>query len=158
MDKFSRHYEESAFLRVSPERLFAFVDDHARFSSHMTRSSWRMGGGKMEVRIDDGRGQSVGSHIRLSGKVFGIPLFLDEVVILRDPPYRKTWETVGVPRLLIVGSYQMGLEINAENGGSRLKVFLDYELPPKGRWLGRIFGGTYARWCVRQMLKEANKA
>lgn len=146
-------------MPMIPERLFAFADDHARFSSHMSRSSWRMGGGKMEVNVDAGRGQVVGSHIRLSGKVFGIPLSLDEVVSLREPPHRKTWETVGTPRLLVVGPYTMGFEIHPEKGGSRLKVFIDYELPGKsGRWLGRIFGGAYARWCVRQMLNEASKA
>lgn len=38
------------------------------------------GGGKMETWVDKGKGQKVGSHIKMSGKVFGINLFLDEVI------------------------------------------------------------------------------
>src|SRR4030067_1009294 len=47
--------------------------------------------------------------------------------------------------------------IATENCGSRLRVFIDYELPPTPgtRWLGFLFGGFYARWCVRQMLQSA---
>jgi hypothetical protein len=48
----------------------------------------------------------------------------------------------------------MGIEISGEGGGSRLRVFIDYELPggPLTRWLGVCFAGLYARWCVNQML------
>jgi hypothetical protein len=97
-----------------------------------------MGGGRMDVQVDGGRGQVVGSHIRLSGKVFGIHLFLDEVVTEREPPHRKAWQTVGTLRLLVIGHYRIGLEINPQNGGSNLRVSIDYELPTplSTRWLG----------------------
>jgi hypothetical protein len=32
--------------RSFPERVFSYVDDQARLSSHMSQNSWRMGGGK----------------------------------------------------------------------------------------------------------------
>ncbi len=32
----SRHYEDSIFIAASPEKLFAYVDDHTRFSYHMS--------------------------------------------------------------------------------------------------------------------------
>ncbi|HEU4692090.1 MAG TPA: SRPBCC family protein, partial [Vicinamibacterales bacterium] len=94
-----RHFESSAFIDASAEHVFAFVDDHSRFSSHMNESSWMMGGGRMSVELDEAKGQAAGSHIRLSGRVFGISLYLDEVVTRRDPPTNKVWETVGAPRL-----------------------------------------------------------
>ena len=68
------HLENSALINASPEDVFAFVDDYARFSSHMNESSWMMGGGRMSVDLDAARGQAEGSHIRLSGRVFGIRL------------------------------------------------------------------------------------
>jgi len=112
-----------------------------------------MGGGRMLVEVDGLGGRATGSHIKLSGKVFGMLLFLDEVVTQRDPPILKRWETVGAPRLLVIGAYRMGIEISPDNHTSRLKVFIDYELPAKWwmRWLGWLFAGTYAKWCVRQM-------
>lgn len=108
----------------------------------------------MRVELDEQTGQAVGSHIRLVGRAFGLKLFLDEVVTRREPPTRKEWQTVGSPRLLVIGSYAMGVEISAHGDGSRLRVFIDYELPanPFTRWLGVCFAGLYARWCVRQML------
>ena len=149
-----RHFERSAFIDASPEHVFAFVDDHSRFSSHMNESSWMMCGGRMSVELDEAKGQAVGSHIRLSGRVFGVSLYLDEVVTRRDPPTNKVWETVGAPRLLVIGAYSMGVQITPERGGSRLRAFIDYQLPdgPVTYWLGWLFGGLYARWCVDQML------
>lgn len=153
-----RHREGSVLISAPLEEVFAFVDDHSRFSSHMSESSWRMGGGRMTVELDAGNGQTVGSHIRLSGSVFGVRLSLDEVVSRRDPPTLKVWETVGAPRLLVIGSYRMGVEISSEHPRSRLRVFIDYGLPGGWAtyWLGLVLGGFYAKWCVSQMLTGAS--
>lgn len=148
-----RHYEQVREISVIPQGVFKFADDHTNFSSHMNKSSWMMGGGKMETSMDDGHGQKVGSHIRMNGKVFGIELSLDEVIVLRNPPYLKVWETVGEPKLLVIGSYKMGFEISSLNQNSSIKVFIDYKLPssPTSRVLGHMLGGAYAKWCVKQM-------
>jgi hypothetical protein len=156
MNKEMRHYEDISSIPTSPKELFAYVDDHTRFSSHMSQSSWMMGGGRMDVAIDAGRGQKVGSHIRMSGKAFGIGLSLDEVVTRYEPPHLKTWETVGNPKLLVIGHYGMGIEIKPQNNGSLLRVSIDYDLPPINRWLGKLFSGAYAKWCVQQMIKGAH--
>src|SRR5262245_24320061 len=124
-----RHHERAVFIPASPEQVFAFIDDHSRLSSHMSESSWMMGGGQMAVELDDAKGQAVGSHIRLSGRVFGMRVFLDEVVARRHPPWEKVWETVGTPRLLVIGSYMMGFRISTDSHGSRMCVFIDYDLP-----------------------------
>ena len=153
MNKTMRHYEETSFISTAPSELFSYVDDHKRFSSHMSQSSWMMGGGRMDVSVDEGRGQKVGSHIRLSGKAFGITLFLDEVVTRHDPPCLRPCDTVGTPKLLIIGQYGMGIELHPQETGSRLRVFIDYDLPTTNVWLGRLFSGVYAKWCVRQMIK-----
>lgn len=148
-----KHYEESLTIPSSPEEIFAYIDDHAQFSSHMNKSSWMMGGGRMETKVDEGKGQKVGSHIFLQGSAFGIKIFLDEIVTRREPPLVKTWETVGIPKLLIIGSYGMGVEIKPQISGSEVRVHIDYDLPKKNVWLGKLFSGVYAKWCVRQMIK-----
>ena len=154
------HRERTQFVAASPSQVFAFVDDHSRLSSHMEQSSWMMGGGRMSIETDAAKGQAVGSHIRLKGRVFGLNVFLDEIVVVREPPSQKVWETVGEPRLLVIGPYRMGFDIRDSHGGSELRVFIEYGLP-RGlvtRWLGRMFGGWYANWCVEQMLAGPVKA
>jgi len=151
------HDESSALVSASPERVFALIDDHERLASHMSQSSWRMGGGSMKTILDEGHGERVGSHIPMSGHVFGIGLSLDEVVTEREPPTRKIWETVGLPRLLVIGPYRMGFEVTPRGRDSLLRVFIDYAMPSAWleRWLGRVFGGYYAHWCTQSMVNDA---
>lgn len=153
-----KHHEQSVFVAATPQAVFAYVDDHARFSSHMNESSWMMGGGKMEIKVDEGKGQRVGSHITLRGKVFGVDLYLDEVVIEHQPPHVKSWETVGQPKLLVVGRYRLRVEIQPAEHGAKLSVSIDYDLPQTHRWLGILFGKMYAKWCVAQMTDGVRKA
>lgn len=154
MAKKMRHYEESALIPASADNIFALADDPANFSSHMNKSSWMMGGGKMETGTDDGKGQKIGSHIRMNGKILGINLFLDEVVTKHEPPLKKEWQTVGNLNLLVIGSYKLGFEINPDNNKSNFKVYIDYNLPkpPLTRLLGLLLGNFYAKWCVNQMI------
>lgn len=113
----------------------------------------------MKIDLDGGRGQKVGSRIRLAGNVFGIELSVEEVVTERNPPHRKVWETTGSPKLLVIGHYRMGFELSPRGKNSMLRVFIEYELPagPAARWLGRLFGGSYASWCTRRMVDDAVK-
>lgn len=90
----------------------------------------------------------------LPRRVLGFHLFLDEVVTERSRPTRKVWETVGNPHLLVIGNYQMGIELTPQAHNTKLKVFVDYDLPSGGsKILGVICGSVYANWCVDQMLQ-----
>lgn len=111
----------------------------------------------MTIDLDDGRGQQIGSRIRLGGRLFGLDLHVETRVIERDPPVRKVWETVSEPRLLVIGRYRMGFESIAAQGGRQLKVFIEYDDPRSGmsRVLGKLLGAAYARWCVRRMVEDA---
>jgi hypothetical protein len=156
---YSHHSESAAVVPTSPENLFAFVDDHRRLSSHMSQSSWKMGGGKMEMDVDDGGGKRLGSKMRLAGRVFGIRLWVEETIVDREPPFSKAWETTGQPRLLVIGDYRMGFNITPQGNGALLRVFIEYTLPfsVPAYWLGRLLGKYYARWCTRQMVDDAVK-
>jgi hypothetical protein len=151
------HAESSAALTAPPALAFALLDDHLRLSAHMTKRSWMMAGSRMSVETDASGGKAVGSRIRLSGRILGIRLALEEIVTQRTPPSHKVWETVGQPRLLVIGSYRMGFRITPSGDGCRLVVHIDYARPESlpQRWLGRLLGGAYARWCVRRMTRDA---
>ena len=115
-----------------------------------------MGGGRMKVELDDRGGKAVGSHIRLAGTVWGIRLWLDEVITEHAAPRRKVWRTVEPTRLLIIGAYEMGVEIVPDGSGSRLRVLLNYALPDErtGGWLRRWLADAYARWCTQKMATD----
>jgi hypothetical protein len=92
----------------------------------------------------------------LSGHAFGLALDLQEVVIERNVPSRKVWQTTGTPRLWVIAQYRLGFEIKAQADGSWVRVFMDYALPTSGlrRWLAPLLGSGYAKWCTRKMLGD----
>jgi hypothetical protein len=151
------HEEADGVVATEAPALFDYLDDPARLSAHMGRRSWRMGGGRMDLTLDAARGREVGARIRLAGRAFGLALSLDEVVVERQPGAAKAWETIGEPRLRVIGPYRMGFAVVPAETGANLRVFLDYALPSgwPDRWLGRLLAPAYARWCVRTMVADA---
>lgn len=159
-DRYPLHHRSEVDVDANAQRLFAHLDDHRRLAGHMEKPSMMMAGATMRVETDVLQGQAVGSVIRVIGRVLGMNLVVEEVVTERVPPLRKTWETRGEPRLLVIGSYRMGFTISPEGDRSRLTVFIDYQLPPRGvaHGLGLLFGRAYAAWCTRRMAADATTA
>jgi hypothetical protein len=153
------HYQKVVEVPASPETLFGYLDDVRRLAGHMERPSAMLVGARMSYELDAAAGSAVGSVIRMRGRVLGAEVLLEEVVTVREPPWRKTWETRAPVKLLIMGGYRMGYEINAVASGSALRVFIDYELPVgfAGRLAGMLLGGVYARWCVDRMVGDARQ-
>ena len=154
------HHRSEIDIDVDAQILFAHLDDHRRLAGHMEKPSLMMAGATMQVETDALRGQAVGSVIRITGRVLGMNLAVDEVVTERVPPLRKIWATRGEPRLLVIGSYRMGFSICTQGHGSRLVVFIDYQFPPRGfaHGVALVFGRAYAAWCTRRMTIDAHAA
>ncbi len=154
---YPRHHRSEVDVRAEAQVLFAHLDDHRRLAGHMEKPSLMMAGATMQVETDALKGQTVGSVIRITGRVLGVNLAVDEVVTERVAPLCKTWETRGEPRLLVIGSYRMGFTITAKGDRSCLVVFIDYQLPPRGfaHWLALVCAATYAAWCTRRMANDA---
>lgn len=152
---YDAHAESAATVAADPAALFTWLDDPRHLGGHMQRRSWRTLGTRMEYRLDALEGRAVGSSIQLVGDLWGIHLFVDEVVVEHEPPRRKSWTTIGDPRLVVIGDYRISFEISPESGGSRLTVGIDYQLP---RWrpalLARWAAGRYADWCVGRMVGD----
>lgn len=153
---FPFHHETAVTLNAPPETAFAYLDDFKKLSAHMEKSSAMMMGSKMAITIDELGGRAAGSRIRMGGQMLGISLSLEEVVTERQPPFSKTWQTVDA-KLLVIGPYRFGFSLIPSDSRSLLRVFIDYDLPHQGlsRWLGKLFGKTYARWCTEQMANNA---
>lgn len=156
---FPLHREALAEIAADSGAVFAVLDDHRRLSAHMEKPSLMLAGATMTTELDSLRGQAVGSVIRMKGRILGMSLQVEEVVTHYEPPVRKTWETRGQPRLLVIGRYQMGFELSPVATATRLRVWIDYSLPSgrAGRWLGKRLGQVYADWCVTRMVRDAVK-
>jgi hypothetical protein len=113
----------------------------------------------MKIQMEPDHTRNVGSHFGFTGRILGAPLRVDELVTSRQPPLSKTWETVGEPRLWVIGRYEMGFEIAPVGSASNLRVYIRYDWPQGGlpRLLGRLFGRYYARWCTGRMVSDARR-
>ena len=151
------HSESIATVPAAVSEVFALLDDHMRLSSHMAKPSAMMLGTKMNLEFDAAEGREVGARIGMTGSALGLRLSLEEVVTERVPPVRKVWETIGEPRLLVIGHYRMGFDITPDGARSRVRVFIDYDLPRRApwRWFGQLLSHAYARWCTRRMAQDA---
>lgn len=152
-----RHFEQSVDLRAPVTAVFEYLDDFERLGAHMMRSSWMMAGSTMRYVFDGDRGRKSNARVRIVGSFLGIKLEIDEEITQCEPPLRKAWSTVGAPRMIILRSYRLGFELTPAGSGSRLTVFIDYQIPERGpaRWLGRLLAAGYARWCVNSMIADA---
>lgn len=154
---FPCHAESIALVRGQADQVFAYLDDPRALAAHMGESSMMMAGSSMSTEVVTGDGRAIGSTIRMSGSMLGISLSLDEVVRERQPPHSKNWETIGTPKLIIIGHYRMGFEVTPVGESSQVSVFIDYRRPASmlGYCLGILLGGFYARWCTKQMTDDA---
>ena len=154
---YEARYSQSVLLGGSAQEVFDFADDFKNLSAHMGKSSMMMMGSSMQFSFDEGKGQAVGSRVEMAGRMFGLDLSLEEIVRVREPPRRKEWETIGRPRLLVIGSYRLGFDVAPVGEQAMLRLFIEYDLPvsPLPRLLGYMFGRTYAKWCIRSMVDAA---
>ena len=155
-DALQRHSKSECDVSAQPSSIFEYIDRPERLSAHMARRSWQLAGASMTIETDADGGRAVDSHIRLSGRMLGLRLYVEGRVVKREPPNLKAWETVGEPRLLVIGRYRMTVSIDVRGDLSHVAIAIDYALPAKApaRWLGMLFGPIYARWCVRQMTRD----
>lgn len=153
----AHHFETTASVLAPAADAFEYLDDPARLTAHLSRSSWMMAGSTMTMETDPASGQSLGSVIRLRGRVLGLTLSVDEVVSERIVPERKVWATIGTPQRLVIGPFRMGFAITDGAATSTVRAWIDYDRPESwpARWLGRLFGKMSARWCTSLMAGDA---
>ena len=89
-ERYPLHHRSEAAVGADARSLFALLDDHRRLAGHMKKPSLIMAGATMRVETDALQGQAVGSLIRVTGRVLGVNLMVEEVITERVPPLRKT--------------------------------------------------------------------
>ena len=69
---------------MSDKDAFEFLDEQSNLSAHMGEKSWMMLGSTMDIFMDALRTREVGSEFSFKGGIVGVPLFVREVVTLRQ--------------------------------------------------------------------------
>jgi hypothetical protein len=142
-------------LAVEPAAAFAILDDPFRVAGHMRRRSWRTGFSRLAIveLPPDALGRP---RYGWRGRVFGLPIAIDEVVTARDPPRLKAWETIGSPRMWVIDQYRIEFRVEATATGCVVELSIDYTLPERGvgRFLGPALGHAYQRWCLDRMVGD----
>ena len=136
--------------------VFAELDDIAALARHMSERSTAMLGSRLALStVRSGNG--VGDRYRWDGRVLGLVIEALEEVTVYEPPRRKRWCTIGTPRLIVIGSCCMQLELSEVDSGTAILVRIEYTLPAAGwqRVAGALLGHAYARWCVDRMVADA---
>ena len=159
---YERRHVARGTVPVSPEAVFEFVDDPGNLTGHMSGRSASMGGGRMVLAEDAWKGRKIGSRLALTGSAFGMRLRVETIVTEHEPPMRKAWKTIGEPRLIVIGSYRMFVDLTRLPGDglarpmTGLVVGIDYDLPRAriARLIARVLSGWYARWCTTRMLRD----
>ena len=145
MSEYRSFAETRGSIDAPAATVFDFLDDQANLSAHMSKSSGMMLGSTMDIHMEPDHTRRVGSTFGFTGQVLGVRLKVDEVVTSREPPTRKTWQTTKEPTLWVIGPYEMGFDLTSAGPGSKLHVYIRYDLPSTGLpWLlGRLFGRSY---------------
>lgn len=154
-------YSSEVVIRAPAAEVFAYIDDIRNVAAHMSaHRSAAMAGSRLAVEIVGRQASGVGAVYRYTGRVLGLVLDFEERVTRYAPPTLKEWQTMGQPRMLILGSYVMTFMVTATAASeARLAVDLRYTLPTARpwRWIGRALAPFYARWCVEAILSGSRQ-
>lgn len=156
-----RTLQETIVVAAPPARVFAWIDDPANTGLHMSRPSMAMLGGSLRVEQLSPNAAGVGATYRSRGRVLGLPIDFTTAVTVWVSGREKIWRTVGTPRLIVLGDFQMRFSLTAcEDDGTNLVLAIDYNVPARfpGRHLGRVLAAPYVRWCLRRMACDVQLA
>lgn len=140
--------------------VFAHLDHFPNLARHMAHgSSMRMGGG-MTLHEQTPGVRGVGATYRYTGRAFGMAIDFQQRVAEWAEDQRKVWRTLEGGRIILLGRYEMGFELEPGHAATRVRAWITYDLPRdlRGRVLGALFARSYARWCVRSILDGAKAA
>jgi hypothetical protein len=155
-----RRFEETITIPALPARVFAWLDDPRNTGWHMSRPSLAMLGGALRVERLSAMATGEGATYRSWGRVLGLRIDFTTTVVRWVADREKIWRTIGDPRLIVIGHFEMRFGIGPVDGGARLTMGLGYGLPSRGcGWLlGLALATPYAKWCLRRMCRDARAA
>jgi hypothetical protein len=151
--------ERIRIIQASPEKVFDCIDDLGVSGMHMTESSMPMMGGKMDLEFLTPYKTGFHTKYRWTGKVLWWNMDFTVLVTNWIRGKEKTWETIGISKLIIYSWFRMNLKVGRDSTGTIALLSISYE-KPKG-FLNKILcflvGNWYCKWCINNMLRETEK-
>jgi hypothetical protein len=145
--------------QASAEAVFNCIDDLSVTGMHMTESSMPMMGGKMGLEYLSPSKTGLNTKYRWTGKMLGMALDFTVLVTKWVKGKEKSWETEGIPKMIIYSWFRMDLAVEGDHQKSTAHLSISYERP-KGflnRILSFILADWYCRWCLKNMLNDTEK-
>lgn len=147
-------------IPAPPEAVFKFMDNLSKVGMHMSENSMMMMGSKLVLEQMPGPDSGVGATFHWKGKVMGMTIDIMESVTKWIENKEKVWETFGDPKIILLGSYQMALNLSlVSEGNTQVQLQISYT-KPKG-WFNQILyfflAPWYCNWCLDNMLNDTKK-
>jgi hypothetical protein len=148
--------ERTEVYQATPEEVFDCLDDLGVTGMHMTESSMPMMGGKMDLQFITKHKKGLNTKYKWTGKVLWWKLDFTLLVTEWVKGQKKTWETIGLARLIIYSWFRMHLKVSQVATGTAAQLSISYEKPSGlfNRLLYYMVGRWYCNWCLENMLRD----
>jgi hypothetical protein len=152
--------EKDILIHASADEVFRFMDDTSKTGMHMSQNSSMMMGSKLTLEWLSPNKSGVGTTTRWYGKMMGMAIDFTQSVTHWVPDHEKTWATFSGAKIIVYSWYRMGFKLKETYEGTYVRLFISYERPKSFffRILSFLFAGIYARWCLRNMLRDTKIA
>lgn len=150
---------KNIIIHVYPEKAFAYMDNIGNTGMHMTKSSMPMMGSKLELKQLSENATGLNSKFRWFGKMMGFTMDFTVVVTKWIKDKEKVWETIGEPKMIILGWYKMHLVLSPEGKNTKAELSLAYTKPTGlfFKFIAFFLAPFYANWCLNNMLQDSKK-
>ena len=151
--------KKEMIIHSPPQKVFAFMDDLSKTGMHMTENSMMMMGSKLMLEQLPGPCRGVGATFHWHGKVMGMPVDITETVTKWIEGQEKVWETIGQPKIIILGWYRMILKTKPSKEGTLASLQIDYTQPDGWfyKLLYFLLSRWYCNWCLNNMLNDTKR-
>lgn len=149
-------YKKIVTINAPADSIFAFMDDVNNTGMHMTESNAPMMGSKLSLEWLTPHHTGLSSKYRWQGKVMGMKMDFTVEVTKWVQGKEKVWESMGTAKMIVISWYRMYLILTPlPDGSTKAELGIYYTKPKK--LLGFFLGKSYAKWCVKSMLKDTKK-
>ena len=150
---------KNIIIHSTAEKVFACMDDIADTGMHMTKSSIPMMGSKLELKQLSENATGLNSKFRWFGKMMGFTMDFTVVVTKWIKDKEKVWETIGKPKMIILGWYQMRLLVSAEAQNIKAVLSITYTKPKNifFKFIAFFLAPLYSNWCLNNILQDSKK-
>jgi len=150
-------FQETVLIDAPPHDVFMFMDDITHSGMHMSKRSMAMMGGRLNLELLSPNSTGPDVSYRWRGRAMGLPIDFTVVVTKWIEGKERIWETIGDPKVIVIGWFQMFLNLTQTDGKTSATLGITYDQPRGllGKLLCVLLGPWYAKWCLHSMLEDA---